>query len=237
MLKTVKGNPVDLRLYLVTDYDLTQQLGRTELDVVKAAIAGGVTTVQLRDKKRSGRELYQVGWKLRDQCARLGVTFIVNDRLDLALALQADGLHLGQDDLPLEVARQVAGDKLFIGLSVANEAQAIAALQAGADYLGASPVFTSSTKPDAGSGMGLEQLGRICNMAKAKNVPVVGIGAINLQNIGEVIKSGASGAAVISAIVAAPDITHVSRRMRMKIEEVSAASLKPKEGSKYVGRK
>jgi thiamine-phosphate diphosphorylase len=215
-LRRVTGEPVDLSLYLVTDFPLATAQGRTDLAIVKAAVAGGVTTVQFRDKQREGRELYRVGRELRDFCADAGITFIVNDRLDLALALEADGLHLGQSDLPIEVARQVAGDRLFIGLSVVTEQETYAALLAQADYLGASPVFTSSTKPDAGEGIGLKRLANLVQLAGT--VPVVGIGAINATNAAEVIRSGASGVAVVSAIVGAADVTSAAQQLRQLID-------------------
>ncbi|MDB5079722.1 MAG: thiE [Chloroflexi bacterium] len=215
-LNLVTGRPADLRLYLVTDYELALKAGRTELEVVRAAVAGGVTAVQLRDKTRETGELYRAGRELREFCASAGVAFIVNDRLDLALALEADGLHLGQGDLPLEVARKIAGERLFIGLSVFTPEETLKALAAGAGYLGASPVFTSSTKPDAGAGMGLDGLGRV--VRTAGQTPVVAIGAINAGNAAGVIETGATGIAVISALVSAPDITGAARQLRRQIE-------------------
>ncbi|HEX2914002.1 MAG TPA: thiamine phosphate synthase [Chloroflexia bacterium] len=206
------GAIADLRLYLVTDYELATRADRTELAVVKAAIEGGVTAVQFRDKSRDGRILYETGRELRTFCREAGVAFIVNDRLDLALALEADGLHLGQSDLPVEVARRIAGDRLFIGLSVLDEQETLRALQEEADYLGASPVFTSSTKPDAGVGMGLTGLAKLTGLAGS--LPVVGIGAINETNAAAVMQAGAAGIAVVSALVAAPDVKKAAQRLR-----------------------
>jgi thiamine-phosphate pyrophosphorylase len=215
-LNLISGRPADLRLYLVTDYGLATKAGRTELEVVKAAVKGGVTAVQFRDKTREMGELYRKGRELRDFCDSAGVAFIVNDRLDLALALEADGLHLGQTDLPVQIARKIAGDRLFIGLSVFSLAETKKALDAGADYLGASPVFTSSTKPEAGVGMGLAGL---CQIVRAAGqTQVVGIGAINGGNAAGVIKTGAAGIAVISALVAAPDVTKAARQLKAQIE-------------------
>lgn len=221
-LKRITGEPVDLSLYLVTDYYLATQMGRTELEVVKAAVEGGVTTIQFRDKHREGRELYRVGRELRDFCTQAGVTFIVNDHLDLALVLEADGVHLGQSDLPLEIARHLAGDKLFIGLSVVSEQETLAALELKADYLGASPVFTSTTKPDAGEGIGLAKLARLVQLAA--DVPVVGIGAINASNATGVIQAGASGIAVVSAIVSADDITKAAQQLRQEVDKARGSA-------------
>jgi thiamine-phosphate pyrophosphorylase len=215
-LNLISGRPADLRLYLVTDYGLATKAGRTELEVVKAAVKGGVTAVQFRDKTREMGELYRKGRELRDFCDSTGVAFIVNDRLDLALALEADGLHLGQTDLPVQIARKIAGDRLFIGLSIFSLDETKKALAAGADYLGASPVFTSSTKPEAGVGMGLAGL---CQIVRAAGqTQVVGIGAINGGNAAGVIKTGAAGIAVISALVAAPDVTKAARQLKAQIE-------------------
>jgi thiamine-phosphate pyrophosphorylase len=205
-----------LRLYLVTDYRLAAALGRSELEVVKAAVKGGVTAVQFRDKNRESGELYRVGRELREFCYSAGVAFIVNDRLDLALALEADGLHLGQNDLPAQVVRKVAGESLFIGISVFNLEETHEALAAGADYLGASPVFTSATKPEAGAGMGLTGLSLVVRAADP--TPVVAIGAINTSNAAGVIEMDAAGIAVISALVSAPDITETARQLKALTE-------------------
>lgn len=195
---------------------MAARAGRTELEIVKAAVEGGVTAVQFRDKTRDTGELYRVGYELRRFCASAGVAFIVNDRLDLALALQADGLHLGQTDLPLEVARHIAGGRLFIGLSVFTVEETKKAIIAGADYLGASPVFTTSTKPEAGSGMGLNGLNQVVRAAGP--TPVIGIGAINTNNVDSVLQAGAGGVAVVSAIIAASDITEAACQLRNQIE-------------------
>lgn len=215
-LTLTSGERADLRLYLVTDYWLAVSRGKTELEVVRAAVEGGVMAVQFRDKFRETGELYRVGRQLRDYCAAVGVAFIVNDRLDLALALQADGLHLGQTDLPLEVAREIVGRRMFIGLSVSSVEDTRKALAKGADYLGASPVFTSGTKPEAGNGMGLTGLSQI--VQAAGSTPVIGIGAINLGNVAGVLEAGASGVAIISAILSAPDITGMTCQLRKAIE-------------------
>lgn len=187
-----------LRLYLVADPD---HVNGDLVPVVEDALSGGVTMVQLRAKSLSDRERLALALKLEDSCARHGVPFIVNDRLDIALASNADGVHLGVNDLPVEAARQLANPDFIIGYSPDTEPQIATAQSAGADYLGIGPVFGTGTKADAGSALGIDEFAQRCKMSP---VPVVGIGGINATNAGRVFEAGASGIAVVSAILRSP---------------------------------
>lgn len=189
-----------LRLYVVSDRDLAG--GRPEEDILRAAAAGGATAFQLRGKDWDGNELYQVGRRLAAVSHQLGVLFIVNDRVDIALACDADGVHLGQSDLPLGAARALLGPHRVIGVTASTTEQARIAERNGSDYIGASPVWTTPTKTDTNAALGLEGLEDMC---QAVSIPVVGIGGINEKNAARVMRAGAAGIAVVSAVVSHPD--------------------------------
>ena len=205
---------MDWSLYVITDRGLSK--GRSHLEVMRAAIEGGATAIQLRDKEATTRELVEVGRALRELARQRGVAFIVNDRVDVALAVDADGVHVGQDDMPARLARKLLGLDKIVGVSASTVEEALQAQADGADYVSASPVFSTPTKPDAAPPTGLEGLRAF---VEALRVPVVAIGGINEGNVGEVIKAGAAGVAVISAVVAAPDVAEAARRLRQRIEE------------------
>lgn len=207
----------DLSLYVLTDAGLSR--GRSHFEIVEAALAGGATAIQFRDKHLATREYLEVGQRLRQLCRQTGATFIVNDRLDLALALQADGVHLGPADLPPETARRLVPPDFLIGVSVDNVAEALAAVEQGANYLGAGPVFPTRTKLDTGPVMGPDGLAAI---VRAVAVPVVGIGSISAANLPQVIASGAAGAAIISAAVGAADVRQAVAEMRTIISSERA---------------
>ncbi|MDR2494258.1 MAG: thiamine phosphate synthase [Spirochaetaceae bacterium] len=194
-------DPRLLRLYLCAGSALT--LGRPLDEAVAAAIAGGVTMVQLREKDASGREFYERALSVRRITEAGGVPLVINDRLDVALGVGAAGLHIGQHDIPVEAARRVAGNRLFIGVSVGTVAEALRAQAGGADYLGAGAVFPTGSKADAGDAIGVAALGAICS---AVRIPVVAIGGICPGNAGAVLETGAAGIAVISAILSQSDI-------------------------------
>jgi thiamine-phosphate pyrophosphorylase len=193
--------PFDPTLYLVTDPDLS--LGRPEEEIVGRAVAAGVTMVQYRDKDTSTRRMIEKTRLLAEICESASVALIVNDRLDVAMAGGADGVHLGQDDMELPDARRIAGEAFIIGISVTTIEEAKAAEEAGADYLGANGVFLTGTKTDLGEPLGLEG---VSQLASAGTLPIVAIGGINDQNAGEVISAGADGVALVSYIVGAEDI-------------------------------
>jgi thiamine-phosphate pyrophosphorylase len=201
--------PKELLLYLCTDRVLS--LGRPITESVEAAITGGVTMVQIREKDASTRDFYDVARAVQAITRRHGIPLVINDRLDIALAIGAEGLHLGQSDLPLREARRIAGQDLFIGVSAQTVEEALRAQDEGADYLGVGAVFPTGSKADAGDAIGPEGLAAVCG---AVRIPVVGIGGINAQNAAAVMQSGAAGVAVISAILSQPDISAAARSLR-----------------------
>jgi len=204
---------LDLSLYLVTDRKLAGQ--RNLLEVVQKAIKGGVTVVQLREKDLSAREFYELGIRIKELLPP-DVPLLIDDRLDLALAIGTDGLHLGQRDLPVEIARKLLGPPAIIGLSVENLSQLQAAKQLPVDYLAISPVFSTPTKTDTGPAWGLDGLKAA---RKLTDLPLVAIGGINASNAAAVIEAGADGIAVVSAICAAPDPEEAARQLKKIILE------------------
>ena len=203
----------DYSLYLVTDRTLS--LGRSTVEVVAAAVSGGVTCVQLREKHCSTREFLEEARRVRELLVGTGVPLIINDRLDVALAVAADGVHLGQNDMHLSDARRLVGERLVIGISAESVADAIRAEAEGADYIGVSPVFTTPTKMDTAPPLGLEGLREI---RRAVSLPLVAIGSIRHDNAAEVLRAGADGLAVVSAIVSAPCPRTAAAGLRQRIQ-------------------
>lgn len=195
----MKAQP-DYSIYLVTDDGCLQ--GRALIDCVREALEGGVTLVQYRAKTASSAELYAEALQLKALCDSFKVPLIINDRLDIAMAVGAAGVHLGQDDLPCAAARKLLGEDYIIGVSAHNPAEAKVALQSGADYLGCGAVFGTATKTDVKK-LGTDGLAAIC---REKVLPVVGIGGVTADNYREVRAAGADGAAIVSGILAQPDI-------------------------------
>ena len=191
---------IDYSIYLVTDEACLH--GRPLLESVEEALAAGVTLVQYRAKAADGGVLYAEACRLKELCDKYNVPLIINDRLDIALAVGAAGVHLGQDDLPCAVARRLLGEDFIIGVSAHNPAEAVQAVSEGADYLGCGAVFGTATKHDVAK-LGLENLRAI---RKAVAVPMVGIGGITADNYAEVLATGADGAAIVSGILAQKDI-------------------------------
>lgn len=208
----MKAQP-DYSIYLVTDDGCLQ--GRALLDCVREALEGGVTLVQYRAKTASSAEMYAEALQLKALCDSFNVPLIINDRLDIAMAVGAAGVHLGQDDLPCAAARRILGEDYLIGVSAHNPAEAKAALQSGADYLGCGAVFGTATKADVKK-LGTEGLEAIC---KAKELPVVGIGGVTADNYREVRAAGADGAAIVSGILAQPDIRATVRAIARVSQE------------------
>ncbi len=203
------------RLHVLTDRKTSR--GRSHLQVAEAAIAGGADVLQLRDKEASSARLYQEALQLRKLTRDAQVPFIVNDRLDIALAVDADGVHVGQSDLPASVARRLIGPGKILGVSVATVEEALRAEKDGADYLGVGPVFDArGTKPDTCEPMGLDCIARIRRHCR---LPIVAIGGIDAENARKVREAGADAAAVISAIVSADDISQATRRLKRILEE------------------
>lgn len=197
-----------LRLYAVTDSRWLR--GETLCSQVERAILGGATCVQLREKQLSGKALYAQAAELSALCRRYGVPLIVNDNVELALEIGADGVHVGQSDMQAGAVRRMAGDRLILGVTAKTVEQAKAACAAGADYLGSGAVFGTETKMDARP-MSRETLESI---VRSVPIPVVAIGGINRQNIASLAGTGVAGAAVVSGIFAAQDIENECRFLR-----------------------
>ncbi len=210
----MKTAAFDCVLYLVTDRRLSR--GRTTLEIVQAAVRGGVTCVQLREKNCSTREFVREALAVRDFLKASGVPLIINDRLDVAMAVGADGVHLGQTDMPLEMARAIVGDGMCIGISAESLENALVAERGGADYIGVSPIYDTPTKADTAPPLGLEGLRDI---RAAVGIPLVAIGGLKRDNAAEVVRSGADGIAVVSAIVAAEDPEKASRDLLKVIRQ------------------
>lgn len=191
---------LDLSLYLVTDRSLS--LNRPLEYIVEEAVKGGVTMVQLREKTCSSKEFYELAIRLKNCLKPFNVPLIINDRLDIALACDAEGLHIGQGDIPYDIARKLLGKDKIIGLSVENIQDAIDANKLDVDYIGISPVFSTPTKTDTAQAIGLEGVREITKISKH---PSVGIGGINRANAHDIIKCGVDGISVVSAIMSAYD--------------------------------
>lgn len=200
-------NKIDYTLYLVTDRNILA--GRDLLKSIEEAIDGGATLVQLREKDVSTLEFLNIALKVKDITDKHNIPLIINDRLDIALAADAAGLHIGQNDMPIKIARKFLGNTKIIGVSTSNVKEAIEAEKDGADYVGVGAMFPTNSKTDADS-VSLEELQKI---KSSINIPVVAIGGINKSNIKSVIKAGADGAAVISAVLGEKDIKSACRSL------------------------
>ena len=200
----------DLRLYVVLDPAIAE--GRSLVDISRQAIAGGATMLQLRDKNSADRDVLAAAIALGQLCKTAGIPFIVNDRVDIARASGAAGVHLGQDDLPPAVARELLGADAIVGMSAGSLAELKAALPHNPDYLGVGPMFATRTKGDAGAPVGPAMIRRLRGVVPT--VPLVGIGGITADNAAAVMAAGANGIAVVSAVGAAPDVEAATRRLR-----------------------
>lgn len=195
-------NPARWKTYLVTQESISG--GRSTREIVEAAIEGGIDAIQLREKDTTARSRYELGRDLRELTSEADVPLVVNDRVDIAQAIEADGVHVGQEDLPVEVARSILGPDAIVGCSASTVEEAEAAVAEGADYLGVGSVYGTTSKDvrEDRDGIGLDRIGKI---ADAVDVPIVGIGGITPENAGPVAEAGADGVAVISAITEADD--------------------------------
>ena len=199
-------------LYAITDRKMLGDV--SEVEAARLCFEGGADVVQLRMKDTDGGEMLEKAKAIQEIAQQYCKFFIVNDRLDIAVLAGADGVHLGQTDIPVQEARRLVGDEMIIGASVHNVEQAVKAVEDGADYLGVGSIFTTSTKPDAEQGLGLDA---IIDIKEAVDVPVVAIGGINKGNIRDVIRAGADGAAVVSAIMAKPDIKAAAHELKVMV--------------------
>src|SRR5512139_642594 len=208
-----KQFPAHWRLYVITDERLGR--GRSHFQIAEAAIRGGADVVQLRDKTASSRRLYDIALQLRRLTREADVPLVVNDRIDVALAADADGVHVGREDLPASAARKIIGPRRILGVSAETVEEAVAAEKDGADYLGVGPVFEArGTKADAGEPLGLDLIARI---RRACRLPIVAIGGIHVENARLVQDAGASAAAVISAVVSADDVAQAARLLKLAL--------------------
>lgn len=209
--------PFDLSVYIITDTRLSS--GRTNQEVILKAIEGGATCIQLREKDLPTREYFYMALELRELTLQHGVTFIINDRLDVALAVEADGVHIGHDDLPAAAARRIMPPEMILGVTARNVQQALQFQEAGASYLGVGSVFSTATKGNTGKPIGLQGLADVARMVK---IPIVGIGGITAQKAGEVITAGARGVAVVSAVVSALNVTEATREVAHAVNKASS---------------
>ena len=233
-----EGKKAKMKLFDPGIYCITAEKysgGRSNIDVVKAMIGAGVRIIQYREKEKSMLEKYRECIKIREMTGETGVLLIVNDHADLALAAGADGVHIGQDDLPLEKVRELTGDGMIIGVSTHSPEQARAAVRGGADYIGIGPIYRTFTKKDVCEPVGLE-----CLDYAVKNVPVpfVAIGGIKEHNLHEVLERGARCVAMVTEIVGAEDIAAKILSIRKKMGRIVSNDLYNadgcgKEGNNY----
>jgi thiamine-phosphate diphosphorylase len=207
-----------LAVYYVAD---PEQTDKDFLALVDAALAGGVTSLQLRAKTMGGREMYELARALRARCRDAGALFFVNDRVDIGVAADADGVHVGVHDLPLEESRRQIGKDKILGYSPLVMADVLAAKPRGADYVGLGPVFGTGSKADAQPPLGLDGLAA---QVAAGELPAVGIGGIDVANAGSVVRVGADGVAVISAIQGAADAREAAEALTREVHRARRAS-------------
>ncbi len=198
---------IDYKLYLVTDRNMIGD--HYFYRGIEEAIQGGVTMVQLREKTLSTLEFYKTAVRVKEITTNYHIPLIINDRLDMVLAVDADGLHIGQEDMPLEVARRILGNNKIIGVSAGTLEEALTAQKQGADYLGIGAVFPTSTKEDAH----LVSFNTLKQIKSSVKIPIVAIGGIKEENAASVMKAGVDGISVISAILGQPDRKEASRRL------------------------
>lgn len=204
-------------VYVVTDRFVNPNL--SHFDIAKAAVIGGASVLQLRDKKATTRQLVEWAREIRNLTRNTETLFIINDRIDIVLASDADGVHLGDDDMPVPIARRLLGSSKIIGRSVANEDEALRAVAEGADYVSIGSIFATSTKPDAGEPIGLKAVKRVREVLP-KDYPLVAIGGINLQNAAAVFEAGADAVAVVSAVACADDPVEAVKQLKRLWEKI-----------------
>lgn len=202
----------DFRLYVITGEKFHP--GRNYVEVMEEAIRGGADCIQLREKNKTKKELLEMARRLRELTDRYAVPFIVNDHVDIALAVNADGVHLGQDDLPLEEARRILGPDKMIGISTHKLEEALAAERNGADYIGVGPVFPTDTKEDVVDPVGIQYVDEV---VRNISIPFVAIGGIKLHNVDEVLQAGAQRICIVSAVVGADDVRGAAQAFRNKL--------------------
>jgi thiamine-phosphate pyrophosphorylase len=201
------------RLHVLTDTQLQKRFSHVEL--TEMAIAGGADAIQFRQKQGSTREMIETACRMKELCARAGVIFIINDRVDIAIASNADGVHLGQDDFIIPIARRLLGAGRIIGGSAGNINEAMKCVKEGADYIGFGPVCPTRSKDDAGPATGIII---IRQLIKEISIPVIAIGGVNSGNVSEIIGAGAHGIAVISAVCCMENPGEATRNLKEALE-------------------
>ncbi|MFH1931582.1 MAG: thiamine phosphate synthase [Pseudomonadota bacterium] len=196
------------KLHILTDTVLQSRF--SHMEITRLAIAGGADTIQYRQKSGSTREMIEIARNMKRLCSEAGVTFIVNDRLDVAIAAEADGVHLGQDDFPIPMARDLLGEGRIIGGSAATLDEARKCLSEGAGYVGFGPVYPTSSKDDAGPVSGIDILKQVVEVIP---LPIIAIGGVSAENIPDVMRAGAHGIAVISAVCCQDDPEEATRAL------------------------
>lgn len=210
---------LDLTLYLVLDPVLCGGIAGM-VQTTQLAVANGVTAVQLRSEQAyDRRDWYQAALALKEVLAETTVPLLINDQVDVAMAVQADGVHVGQSDLPVDVVRKLIGTEKLIGLSVSNASQMQSVPWEQVDYLGIGPIYPTNSKGDAAPVLGVEQLQKL---VQSKQCPAVAIGGINCSNITQVMQTGVDGVAVISAICAQPDVGAATQQLLQQIRQAQS---------------
>jgi len=204
----------EMGFYFITDSTLTK---RSVIDDVKAAVKAGVKIVQYREKNKSAREMIKEAKEIKEVCKGRAL-FLINDRIDIAMAIEADGVHLGQDDIPCLYARKLLGKSKIIGITTHNVDEAIAAERDGADYIGVSPIFATKTKKDAREPLGLEVLKEI---KKNVHIPLIAVGGIEITNLISVLEAGADGISAVSAVIAKEDVEKECKKFIKIISQYS----------------
>jgi thiamine-phosphate pyrophosphorylase len=206
---------IDFNIYLITDRNQTGSLRL--IDVVEDALKGGVRGVQLREKDLSSRELYELAYDLRKLTAKYSARLIINDRVDIALAVEADGVHLGLNSMPIHRVRKLIGNNKLIGISCHNQVNAIMAQENGADFITFGPVYYTPSKANYGKPVGVDKLEIVSHLL---DIPVFALGGIKQENIPEVIAAGATGISLVSAIIASDDPKNEAEEMMLMLPPI-----------------
>jgi thiamine-phosphate pyrophosphorylase len=210
--------PAKYDLYVITNSRLGG--GRSVIEQAAAAIAGGADVIQLREPEMPTADLVELGRAMRALTRRTGTTFVMNDRVDVALVVDADGVHLGQDDMRPADARSLLGPDRIIGVSAGNPREYQLVLEQGADYIGVGPVYQTGSKGDAGTAIGPDG---IATMRRLTDLPIVAIGGLSAENLSPVVSAGADGIAVISAVISQPDIAEAARVLKDALQRARRA--------------
>lgn len=201
------------KLHIITDTSL--QTRYSHIDLAEMAIAGGADTIQFRSKTGSTRELIETAFAMKGICKGAGIPLIINDRVDVAIAVEADGVHLGQDDFPIRRARKILGPDVIIGGSAGNIDEAEICLKEGADYIGSGPVYKTGSKKDAGPAIGVENIKGLVNEIP---LPVLAIGGISAASIPDLLNAGVHGVAVISAVCLSENPERATQEIKKRLD-------------------